>query len=264
MRLSALAVCLISLLVMTSAAHCQDLYMSGPQQPELTEGQPYEMDWSAGGAETVDIYVSGQRIQMRGQSRGAFEVLVAKGVPAVQGSYSLTVPSVDSTKLTITIIGRDGSGKKVSAGHHDYRYRPSVMASRLDDGIYVDLHRKINQRLYVQNSGVITKAYICSSSEAYHWLPMNVHPKDPHDHAGVFKVLDKAELIHSHQFDVDMPWALHYLSGHYIHATSPNFYRLLGQPASHGCIRLSREDAHALFDATSVGTRVEVIGSESQ
>jgi len=53
---------------------------------------------------------------------------------------------------------------------------------------------------------------------------------------------------------------MRYLSGHFIHATSPNLYKFLGEPASHGCNRLTKTDAKALYDATPLGTRVEVIG----
>ena len=46
----------------------------------------------------------------------------------------------------------------------------------------------------------------------------------------------------------------------YIHGT--NQEHLIGQPASHGCVRLRNEDMIALHDLVSVGTPV-VIGSDS-
>lgn len=257
------AFALISIVVLfltPLAAIGQEVYMNGPQQAELVEGQSCLVGWSAGGAETVDISVCGTRTPLGRQSRGTYEIILAKGVSAAECEHACTMPWVDSLKCFIKIIGRDGAGKKVGVVQKEYLFRPAIMATRTDDGIYVDLHEKTNQRLYVVNDGTVASAYLCSSSSTYRWLPITVHPTAPHDHAGIFKVLKKIELAHSRQFDVDMPWALRYLSGHFIHATSPNFYKMLGGPASHGCIRLTRDDARALFDAASADMRVEVIG----
>ena len=252
---------LIPLLLFASVpVHCQDLSIDGPPRAELVEGAAYGFSWNAGGAETVDILIQGTRAPLGDQARGTFEIVLARKLPAVESETTCTLPWMDSLKFTLKMIGRDGAGKKVSSGERTYRFRPASLANRIDDGVYVDLHQKTNQRLYVETGGVITRTYICSSSIAYHWLPTNVHPKDPHDHAGVFKVLSKAEMVHSHQYDVDMPWAMQYLSGHFIHATSPPFYKLLGRPASHGCIRLHRQDARELYGLTPAGARVEVIG----
>lgn len=57
-----------------------------------------------------------------------------------------------------------------------------------------------------------------------------------------------------------MRYSLRYHGGHYIHATTRNYYSALGQPASHGCNRLTLEDARALYLMTPIGARVEVIG----
>ncbi len=46
----------------------------------------------------------------------------------------------------------------------------------------------------------------------------------------------------------------------YIHGT--NAERLLGTPASHGCVRLANEDVIALFDAVPEGTSVTIDGGE--
>lgn len=241
-------------------AFAQDLSIDGPAQAELVEGVPFTVSWNAGGAETVDIVASGTCTPLGGRPRGAFEIVLARGVSAVECEATCTLPWIDSPNLTLKVIGRDGSGKKVSYGERRYGFRPAILAGRLDDGIYVDLHQKTDQRIYVETGGVITRIYICSSSIGYRWLPITVHPKEPHDHAGVFKVLNKAELVHSQEYDVDMPWAMHYLGGHFIHATSAPFYKMLGQPASHGCIRLHRQDARSLYGISPVGMRVEVIG----
>jgi lipoprotein-anchoring transpeptidase ErfK/SrfK len=251
---------LVLFLVVSASAFAQDVYIAGPEQAELTQGQTYLAAWNAGGAETVDISLVGTRTPLGAKSRGPFEIAIARGIPAVENERAFAMPWVDSAEFALRIIGRDGSGNRVSAGEREYRFRPAVLANRTDDGLYLDLHEKTNQRLYVQKNGVIARAYICSSSMKYRWLPANVHLETPHDHAGVFHVISKSPKVHSRQYDVDMPWAMQYLSGHFIHATSPNLYRLLGRPASHGCNRLTREDARSLYAATPVGTRVEVIG----
>ena len=139
-------------------------------------------------------------------------------------------------------------------------FRPVVLEKRAADGIYLDLHKRTDQRLYVQKNGKLVKAYLSSSSENYLWLPPNRHLNKPHDHAGVFRVLSKEPDHMSRLFAVHMRWAMRYLGGHFIHATNRNLYRNLGRAASHGCNRLTLYDAKQLYDATPVGTRVEVIG----
>ena len=252
---------LILLVGLSAACFAQDvLYIVSPMVVEMVEGQTYALGWSAGGAETVDIEILGTLTPLGTKSRGALKIQVARGISAVQNEYSCTLPWIDAVKFVIRITGRDGTGKQVSVSQKEYRFRPAVLANRKEDGIYVDLHQKVNQRLYVQKGGLVARAYIVSSSEKYSWLPATSHPKTPHDHAGVFKALDKNPSAYSRQYEVRMPWAMRYLSGHFIHATSPNFYRLLGGPASHGCNRLTKEDAQTLFKSTPVGTRVEIIG----
>jgi lipoprotein-anchoring transpeptidase ErfK/SrfK len=52
-----------------------------------------------------------------------------------------------------------------------------------------------------------------------------------------------------------MPWALLFLySCYWMHGGD-----LVGSPASHGCVRLFRADAEALFNRTEVGTTVRVV-----
>ena len=43
----------------------------------------------------------------------------------------------------------------------------------------------------------------------------------------------------------------------YIHGT--NQEHLIGQPASHGCIRMRNQDVVQLFDLIDVGTEVEIL-----
>ena len=48
-----------------------------------------------------------------------------------------------------------------------------------------------------------------------------------------------------------------YDRGIYIHGTAEE--RLIGRPASYGCIRMRSRDVVKLYDAVSVGTKIEVL-----
>lgn len=50
-----------------------------------------------------------------------------------------------------------------------------------------------------------------------------------------------------------------YERGIYIHGTPVE--RLIGRPASYGCIRMRSRDVVRLFDATPVGTRIDVVNA---
>lgn len=82
-----------------------------------------------------------------------------------------------------------------------------------------------------------------------------------HNHSGEFTI-DRKDIDHvSGQYNCPMPYALHYYQGHWIHATEPQFYPQLGQPASHGCVRLRGDgkqpnDAKWLYTHTPVGCKL--------
>lgn len=46
----------------------------------------------------------------------------------------------------------------------------------------------------------------------------------------------------------------------YIYFHGTNHEDEIGQPASHGCIRLKNDDVLRLFDYAEIGTRVEIVG----
>jgi lipoprotein-anchoring transpeptidase ErfK/SrfK len=79
-------------------------------------------------------------------------------------------------------------------------------------------------------------------------------------HGEMGRVFGKDPDAFSHEYQVHMLWWLAITSSgsHGIHATSPNLYDYLGEPASHGCIRQTVSDAHSLYERVSVGTRVYV------
>ena len=208
----------------------------------------------------MTITASGVRTPLGGESRGDFEIPIASDVPASAGIISWTVPWIDSVTFTLNLKGYDASGSRIAQDHREYGFRPAVLAGKMADGIYLDLHEQTHQRLYIERGGHIVKAYLSTSSRNYYWLPPDVHIDIPHDHAGVFHVLGKEPVHWSSLFQVEMPWALRYLRGHFIHATYPEQYFALGTPASSGCNRLTYEDAEELYQSTPIGTRVEIIG----
>jgi len=70
---------------------------------------------------------------------------------------------------------------------------------------------------------------------------------------GNFKIYAKEEMAISYKYgNTPMPYTLWFFGGYGIHASKsvPNY------PASHGCVRLSIEDAKWLFDRTPVNTPV--------
>lgn len=244
----------------STAAIGQSLSFTGPNRSTLLQNQPYIFTWTSSGIRRVNIIVYGNKTPLGTISRGNFRFVAAKSVLASRGKVSWKVPWVDSIHMIVKLKGYNADRKVVAVAQRSYGYRPAILANRHADGLYLDLHRRWSQRLYVQRDGVIIRAYLSSSSVNYLWGPPNVHPKIPHDHAGVFHIQSKEPDHWSKLFDVRMFWAMRYNGGHFVHATSPNLYWNLGRPASHGCNRLTRYDAQQLFIMTPIGTRIEVIG----
>lgn len=251
---------LIVLLAGTGGA--QTLAFTGPERDTLLEGDECSIEWMSWGLKSLSIVAYGERTRLGESSRGEFVIVVGSALPAEDGARMWTIPWIDAVRFGIKLKGYDHFGRLVKVAIREFDFRPKVMADRTADGIYVDLHRRVNQRLYVQRNGRVTRCCLTSSSVRYDWRPMNVHPGKIHDHAGVFSVISK-ELNHwSTLANVNMAYAMRYHAGHYVHATSRNLYRDLGRPASHGCNRLTLHDARELYKMTPIGFRVEIIGPE--
>lgn len=252
----------LAALLMAGAASGQSVSITGPNRGAMLEGETYTITWESNGIQSVSVVAHGERTARGTQSRGNFSYAVAEAVPAGEGRAEWQVPWVDSRSLFIKLKGYDRAGEVVATAERGYGFRPAVLANRTEDGIYLDLSRRSNQRLYVQRDYRITRAYITTSSENYEWRPPCNHVRRAHDHAGVFSVIEKKRSHYSELFEVEMPWAMRYHRGHFVHATSPNLYRDLGEPSSGGCNRLTDHDARELYIMTSIGTRVEVIGPD--
>lgn len=239
-----------------------DITITGPNRDAFVQGHVYRITWECEGLQTVNVLVSGTNTPMGNKARGEFVLIAAEGVPAQGEGADWEVPWIDSREFAIRLDGYDPSGQRVVQAQRTYRFRPAVLENRLIDGIYLALHRPENQRLYVQKNQKITHVYLSTSSNNYLWSPKSIHPKEPHDHAGVFRVLSKTRSHWSRMFNVEMPFAMRYFGGHFIHATSGNLYPYLGGPASSGCNRLTFRDARELYQMTPIGTRVEIIGPD--
>lgn len=254
----ALAACALA-----GAAYGQDIEITEPNRFAMLEGATYVVAWTARKpVNSVSIVATGPRTPLGKESRGDFVVQIAESIPADDGRVEWNVPWIDADSFFVKLKGYDNSGQLVTTTQRGYGFRPRAMANRMEDGIFLDLHTRDTQRLYVQRDYRITKAYMSTSSREYDWRPRNSHVKDPHDHAGVYSILEKKRLHRSVLFDVDMPYAMRYHGGHFIHATSPNLYQYLGAAASSGCNRMTLEDARELYIMTPVGTRVEIIGPD--
>ncbi|MCE5199380.1 MAG: L,D-transpeptidase [Armatimonadota bacterium] len=250
----------ILLALTMSPALSQGIRITGPDRSVLLEGTAYDITWAADSPlKDVSVIAYGIRTPLGDTSRGDFNIPISSSLAEGATSVNWTVPWIDAITFFVKVAGQTADGKQ-STGIRAYGFRPYVLRNRTKDGIYLDLHLKKNQRLYVQRGGRITNVFISSSSAEYRWLSRNRHLNAPHDHAGVFSILEKKPLHHSRLFDVDMPWAMRYHGGHFIHATPPENYEYLGEPASSGCNRMTYVDAYKLYHMTPVGTRVEIIG----
>jgi hypothetical protein len=65
---------------------------------------------------------------------------------------------------------------------------------------------------------------------------------------GKFKVLKLVKDYHSQKYDAPMPWSVFFKEGYAVHGTVPSNYPKLGQPASHGCVRLHQDNAQYLYN----------------
>ena len=110
-------------------------------------------------------------------------------------------------------------------------------------GILVSLPR---QMLYVYRGKTLIARSSISSGRPGHTTP-----------SGLFSILGKEVMHHSNLYDnAPMPWMQRLtMGGVALHAGY-----LPGKPASHGCIRLPPAFAKMLFDITSCGAPVLVVG----
>ena len=109
-----------------------------------------------------------------------------------------------------------------------------------------------NQQLYRFEDGRIISTHPVSTGVAGHRTP-------PGDYA----VRRKSPKAWSNKYECMMlNWMAITYDGQFgIHALQGRSYlRRLGKPASHGCIRLSHEDARVMYEWADIGTPVTIVG----
>jgi len=117
--------------------------------------------------------------------------------------------------------------------------------------------KKLQTVIDIQGLEVIKRSK-ASGPEGERYLPFDKHPDSAHGHLGIFEVKlgeyhrDKDHV--SNLWHCEMPYALRYFGGHFIHAALPNVCWQLGDPASHGCTR--NEPAYAEWRFQWVGDQV--------
>ncbi|TSC91683.1 MAG: hypothetical protein CEN92_217 [Candidatus Berkelbacteria bacterium Licking1014_96] len=140
---------------------------------------------------------------------------------------------------------------------HYFLYRPEAIVDYIK--VVID-----EQRLYAFEQGKLVMTELISTASTGVNLPLENASDYPHNHLGTFSVLSKNKDAYSQEYDCPMPFALGYHGGHFIHQTESKYYHLLGQPASHGCVREGPEIAKWLFEHTPIGTTVEVAPSNAR
>ena len=115
-----------------------------------------------------------------------------------------------------------------------------------------------SQRLFATLSNKKVREFLCSTADTS--LVDHDGKSFVTEQYGRFKIIKKDANHWSQLWDCPMAWSLFYTpAGRAIHATEAKNYSSLGrQPASHGCVRVSEEDARWLYQHTPLGTPVSV------
>jgi hypothetical protein len=223
----------------------------------LPEGVTVRLVWNTGGPVTkVRLSYEGDLCPLGGKSRGRFTKDLA--TVANQGFYTWKVPWMDATRFRLKVVGLAADGRKLTYAEAAYGLLPVVCQHRPETAICVS---KAHQRLYYLRNGDLRRMHIISTAAPGFWTPTMRPGSYDRSRGAMGKVFYKSYAPVSRMYEVVMyHWLAITSSGsHGIHATSPPYYRRLGRPASHGCIRQHRADARLLWEMVSVGTPVYVM-----
>jgi hypothetical protein len=200
----------------------------------------------------------GAALALSPQERAAFDAIRWQKAQEI----AATNPYLDSDGDGLTdefewIFGTDlNNSDSDGDGHSDFieidnAYDPlSSSTQKFPQKIEIDLK---NQRLFYLVNGVRWREFMVSSGKPSMPTP-----------TGNFQIRNKAKLAWSKNYGLYMPYWLGIVGGIGIHQLPywPNGYREgadhLGQPVSHGCIRLGIIPAAYLFERVEVGTPVEI------
>lgn len=129
--------------------------------------------------------------------------------------------------------------------------------NREDKGEWSILVDLTQQRVYVRQGDELLRTMVCSTGTVDKPTPR-----------GKFRIQNRGEWFFSKKYQQGGKWWVSFLNwGEYLFHSVPmdeqgriieEESRRLGQPASHGCVRLSLEDAKWVFDHVPVGTPVEI------
>lgn len=225
---------------------------------EVLEGEKITITWDSGGPiEKVRLYFSYDRCELAGRSRGsAGRVLFDQMIPNF-GEAKWTVPWMDAPGFRLRIAGYGDDNEMIASDEIGVRFRPAELKDVPDHAIAIIRKR---QRLYYYEGGKIKRMHIVSTAAPGYWTPP-MHPGSYDRRRGEMgKVFGKQWNAWSRQYECWMPhWLQITASGsHGIHATSSPYYRYLGRPASHGCVRQHRADAKVLYGLVEIGTPVYI------
>lgn len=107
---------------------------------------------------------------------------------------------------------------------------------------------KAEQKVYYIRAGKLRYVFTCSTALPGYDIS-----------EGTYKVYLKAKNHWSKKWNVWMPYSLFFHEGYALHATT--VIRRLGQPASHGCVRLHPRDAEKLYSEVTLGTPVLILSN---
>lgn len=225
---------------------------------EVLEGGRFTIRWESGGPiEKVRLYYSYDRCRLAGRDRGHVgRVLFDQMIPNF-GEVAWTVPWMDTDGFRLRIAGYGTDNELIAADEIGVRFRPAELKNVPDHAIAIVKKR---QRLYYYEGGKIRRMHIVSTAASGHWTP----PMKPGSHdrrrGEMGKVFGKQWNAWSRRYECWMPYWLQITAtgSHGIHATSSRYYRYLGRPASHGCVRQHRADAQVLYGLVDIGTPVYI------
>lgn len=230
----------------------------------FVEGQHVEFLVSPGIRQipTIQFLVRYQLTPLGGKSRGEKTVSIGK----ISGDFECNnliwkVPWLDAINFELIVKGYNTSGERIFQIEKPLSFIPLALveATRMINekgiesfGARADVVDCIYKRLYfLRNS--FPEFMILISDGKHH--PNGGGPTP----CGVFHVIGKWQKRYSSQYHCWMPYCLKFVGKYNIHATLPKFYKLLGQSASHGCVREHLEDAKKIYAANQIGDLVVVV-----
>ena len=233
-------------------------FISPTGDDEVIEGVETTLAWDARGPiQKVRLYFYYDRTPLGGASRGTFGRIIYGQMLPNLGEVPWMIPWMDTAAFRLRIAGYDGGGNLVAEDEIGLRYRPAELRDLPDHAIAIIRTR---QRLYYYKDRRVQRMHIVSTAAPGYVTPRMVPGSRDPRRGEMGRVFGKQRSAFSRMYRVAMPYWLQITSSgsHGIHATSPRYYRYLGRPASHGCVRQHDDDARILFNMVGVGTPVYI------